>query len=110
MSLKFITLRFSYLGGLVNNRVSAWIYKGCFDILGNEAITSRLLIVKLMEKLSSYGYFVITGLDITRKTNDKSLLLFQRGAPLHAKFMCLSLNESDKIRLINAPNDVNSVS
>ncbi|XP_057289349.1 uncharacterized protein LOC130612077 [Hydractinia symbiolongicarpus] len=76
---------------------------------GNEAITSRLLIVKLMEKLSSYGYFVITGLDITRKTNDKSLLLFQRGAPLHTKFMCLSLNETDKIRLINAPNDVNSV-
>ncbi|XP_057290061.1 uncharacterized protein LOC130612728 isoform X2 [Hydractinia symbiolongicarpus] len=76
---------------------------------GNEAITSRLLIVKLMEKLSSYGYFVITGLDITRKTNDKSLLLFQRGSPLHTKFMCLSLNETDKIRLINAPNDVNSV-
>lgn len=75
-------------------------------ILGNEAIYSRFLIVKILERMASLGLFVISGLDVTRKDNDKSLLLFRSGAPLAAPFMCLSLNETDKVRLINAPQNV----
>ena len=77
-----------------------------FCCLGNEAIESRKLITVLLEKMASIGYFIDTGIDITRKTNDKSLLLFRKGYPLATKFFCLSLNSSDYIRLINAPSNI----
>ena len=82
---------------------SLWLYFCC---LGNEAIESRKLVTVLLEKMASIGYFIDTGIDITRKTNDKSLLLFRRGYPLATKFFCLSLNSSDYVRLINAPSNI----
>ena len=79
-------------------------------ILGIDAVRSRVLIVHLMERMASVGFFVTTGVDVSRKVNDKSLLLFKRGQPLQTQFLCVSLNETDKIRLINAPQHMIEVS
>lgn len=76
---------------------------------GVEAVEARLLIVKIMEKLSQFGYSVLTGLDISPKSNDKSLFLFQRGTPFQSRFMCLSLHDVNIIRIINAPPNVTSI-
>ena len=64
------------------------------------------MICKVLEAMAGIGYYVVSGLDITRKDNDKSLLLFRSGAPTQATFMCISLNDTDKVKLINAPPDV----
>ena len=62
--------------------------------------------MKILEALASIGFYVVSGLDVTRKDNDKSLLLFRQGAPMQARFMCLSLNSTDKVKLIAAPPEV----
>ena len=77
---------------------------------GDEGVASRHLICKILETLASQGYYATSGLDITRKDNDKSLLLFQQGVPMQATFMCLSLNDTDKVKLIAAPPNVVQVS
>lgn len=74
--------------------------------IGSEAIAARKLITTIFEKMTGIGYYPITGLDISRKTNDKSYLLFKRGAPFQTKFFCLSLNQTDLIRWINAPPNI----
>lgn len=73
---------------------------------GDEGVASRHLMCKIMESLAINGYYVTSGLDITRKDNDKSLLLFQQGTPMQATFMCISLNDTDKVKLIAAPPNV----
>lgn len=73
---------------------------------GQEAVHSRRLICHILETMASLGYFVITGIDLTRKINDKSVLLFRQGGQLQTSFMCVSLNQTDKIRFINAPQNV----
>eukprot|EP00794_Sanderia_malayensis_P017978 gene17978-19775_t len=73
---------------------------------GTEAIDSRMLVCRVLQGLMSIGWRVQIGLDLSRKENDKSILMFQRCAPTAAQVFCLSLNETDKIRLINAPENV----
>ncbi|XP_057289755.1 uncharacterized protein LOC130612452 isoform X2 [Hydractinia symbiolongicarpus] len=68
---------------------------------GVKAVEARLVILKIMEKLSQFGYSVLTGFDISPRSNDKSLFLFQRGTPVQAKFMCLSLHDIGK-EIINS--------
>ena len=63
-----------------------------------------------MERMGSMGYFIVTGLDISRKSKDKALLLFRKGSPVSSRFMCLSLHENDEIRFINAPQNIVDVS
>ena len=76
---------------------------------GTEAVDSRFLIAKLIEILQSYGWFVVAAIDSSRKISDKSSLVFTKSQPLRSPVFCLSLNESDKIRLINAPDDIQKV-
>jgi len=76
--------------------------------LGSEAIASRSLITTLFEKMAAIGYQPITSLHIS--INNKAFLLFKRAAPIQTKFFCLSLNETNLIRLINAPLNVVEVS
>ena len=73
---------------------------------GDEAVESRFLILKLMETLQAYGWSPVTGIDSSRKLSDKSSLLFRQSQPRQSPFFCLSLNETDKLRLINASEDV----
>ena len=73
---------------------------------GTEAVQSRLLITKIVEALLARGWIVQIGIDMTSKDQDKSVLMFQRSAVPPAPIFCLSLNETDKLRLINAPQNV----
>ena len=76
---------------------------------GHEAVESRYLVLKLMEALQAYGWSPIAAIDNSRKDSDKSSLLFRQSQPRQSPFFCISLNETDKLRLINAPDDVTQV-
>ena len=76
---------------------------------GTEAVKSRYLVLKLMEALQEYSWSPVAAFDSSRKVSDKSTLLFRQSQPKQSPFFCISLNESDKLRLINAPEDVKKV-
>jgi len=76
---------------------------------GQEAVDSRYLILKLIECLQSYGWMIIASIDSSRKLSDKSSLLFRQSQPRQSSVFCVSLNETDKLRLINAPEDITKV-
>ncbi|KAL9969936.1 hypothetical protein ACROYT_G022221 [Oculina patagonica] len=76
---------------------------------GEEAVDSRYLILKLIESMQAYGWSVIASIDSSRKLSDKSALLFRQSQPRQSPVFCMSLNETDKLRLINAPEDVTKI-
>eukprot|EP00112_Aurelia_sp_Birch-Aquarium-sp1_P020058 Seg508.9 transcript_id=Seg508.9/GoldUCD/mRNA.D3Y31 product="hypothetical protein" protein_id=Seg508.9/GoldUCD/D3Y31 len=73
---------------------------------GIMAVDSRLLICKIFEGLWSIGWRPQIAIHLSRRTNDKSFFTFQRTAPMSVPIFCLSLNWTDRIRVINAPSDV----
>eukprot|EP00112_Aurelia_sp_Birch-Aquarium-sp1_P017316 Seg4.2 transcript_id=Seg4.2/GoldUCD/mRNA.D3Y31 product="hypothetical protein" protein_id=Seg4.2/GoldUCD/D3Y31 len=77
-----------------------WWADGCM------AVDTRFLLCKIFERLWSIGWRVQLAIDLTRKPNDKSVITFQRTAPRQVPIFCLSLNWTDKIRVINAPPNV----
>ena len=80
-----------------------------FSLLEHEEVAARKLIAALFENMASIGCIILTGLDVSRKSNNKSLLLFKRTNPDSAAFFSLSLGGTDKIRLVNAPRDITEV-
>lgn len=74
-----------------------------------EAVDSRYLILKLIETLQAYGWSIIASIASSRKLSDKSALLFRQSQPRQMPVFCLSLNDNDKLRLINAPEDITKV-
>ena len=81
--------------------------KGCpWWASGNEAVESRFLVMKLMEVLLAHGWSPITAFDSSRKWCDKRSLLFRQTQPQNTPFFCLSPYFNDKLRFINAPEDV----
>ena len=77
-----------------------WWADGCM------AVDTRFLMCKIFEGLWRIGWRVQLAIDLTRKPTDKSVITFQRTAPMQAPIFCLSLNSTDKIRVINAPPSV----
>lgn len=73
---------------------------------GEEAVDSRLLMCKLFEGFLRIGWRVKIAIDLTRKLNDKSVLTFERCYPISMPIFCLSLNWTDKVRFINAPQEL----
>lgn len=63
----------------------------------------------LFQSLLSVGWCVVTGLDISRRLNDKGVFVLKTCQPASLMHFCISLNETDKIRLINAPQDMPAV-
>jgi len=43
--------------------------------------------------------------DLSKKTYDKDSLFFKSGPPLQRYFFSISFNESDKVRIIDSPNE-----
>lgn len=78
-----------------------------------EAIESRRLVGDLLSFLSSNNWFLYAVCDISRSLDSKSTFFFRQPIariekPFHS--FCISLNESDKIRVIGRnPNMVNVV-
>ena len=73
---------------------------------GKMAVDSRLLICKIFEGLWSIGWRPQIAIGLSRNTDDKSIVTFQRTTPMSVPIFCLSLIWTDKIRVINAPSDV----
>lgn len=73
---------------------------------GDEAVDSRFLVLKVLEALQAYGWSVAASVDCSRKDSDKSSVIFKTSQPTQSHFFCISLHETDKLRLINAPEDV----
>ena len=73
---------------------------------GEESVMSRFLICKILEGLQSSGWHIRSAIDICRRVQDKSVLVFYPSQQLNAPVMCLSFNDTDKIRLINAPEEL----
>ena len=76
---------------------------------GDEAVDSRFLVLKVLEALQAYGWSVAASVDCSRKDSDKSSVIFKTSQPTQSHFFCISLHETDKLRLINAPEDVAKV-
>ena len=53
--------------------------------------------------MQSYGWTVLTGMDVSRKCHDKSIITFYKSTPKRIPFGCIHLSDVDKIRIINFP-------
>jgi len=73
---------------------------------GDEAVMSRRLINRISETFLSQGWALMCGLDLSRRDNDKSVLVFTRAVPTTARFACVALSDVDKIRLLDFPHDI----
>ena len=51
----------------------------------------------------SCGWTVLTGIDVSRKVNDKSIITFYKSEPKIIPFACISLSDIDTVRLIDFP-------
>ena len=72
---------------------------------GYESIASREMIAGVLQVLRQNGYEVLTGIDVSRKLHDKSSILFRKCNRSFEQHSCISLNDVDKIRIINFPSD-----
>lgn len=73
---------------------------------GTDSVQSRLLVAKIFESLMSLGWLIKSTIDCSRKDNDKNSLYFERCHPITASVSVLSFNESDKLRIINCPKEL----
>lgn len=65
---------------------------------------SRRLIIHILHALAAAGWELVFAADLTKKNYDKDTLFFKAAAPVQRYFFSISFNESDKIRLIDSPN------
>lgn len=75
----------------------------------NESAMARFLVCKILEALKSRGWSLQASVDISRKSQDKSIFLFSQSLPKSQPVMCLSFCETDKIWLVNAPQQITTV-
>ena len=73
---------------------------------GYESIASREMIAGVLQVLRQNGYEVLTGIDVSRKLHDKSSILFRKCNRIAERHACISLNDVDKIRIINFPSEI----
>jgi hypothetical protein len=72
---------------------------------GAEAVPARRLLIHLFHGLALQGWHLAASSDLTKKTMDKDTLFFRSGPPIQRVFFSVSFNETDKIRLIDSPNE-----
>lgn len=73
----------------------------------SEAVDSRRLLSNIFNLLSRYGWSLYATCDLTKNLSNKSTFFF-RSKPIEPKTLvnfCVSLNESDRIRLIEHNNN-----
>ncbi|CAF1074027.1 unnamed protein product [Rotaria sordida] len=102
----------SWHRGLQNEKEYAGAYE--FKLNGNpwhgqgsEAVESRVMIMSVLSALHHHGWYLLMSTDVSKKQQDKDLLIFQLGVPPQStSFFAVSFNEWDKLRLIGAPHDL----
>ena len=75
-----------------------------FHCSGTAAIKTRRLVSKLLQKMQSIGWTPITGIDVSRKDHDKSVIAFVKTNPVLMPYACIALSDVDTIRLIDFPS------
>ena len=73
---------------------------------GYESIKCREMIVGVLQVLRQRGYAVLTGIDVSRKSTDKSSVIFRKCNSTSEQHACISLNGTDKMWIINFPAEV----
>ena len=73
---------------------------------GKESAASRQLLCRLFEGLMTIGWKIQTAVHLTVCNQDKCMLTFNQCSPVSAQVFCLSFNSTSKIRIINAPSDL----
>ncbi|WVR07171.1 hypothetical protein IAU60_004212 [Kwoniella sp. DSM 27419] len=72
---------------------------------GAEAVYSRRLLCHILHALSTIGWDLHQACDLTKKGFDKDTLLLHSVQPHQKFYFSVSFNESDKVRIIDPPND-----
>merc|ERR1712001_743459 len=68
---------------------------------GAEAVQARQLVARISEAMLQRGWALTDAIDISRKQDDKSMLLFRRCVPTTASFSCICLTSTAPLRLVN---------
>ena len=69
---------------------------------GTDAVASRLMMSHLFEAMKAVGWEVHAALDVSRKLNDKSVIVLRSCTPSQDKHMCISFNEANKVHILNS--------
>eukprot|EP00090_Calanus_glacialis_P047499 TRINITY_DN9901_c0_g1_i1.p1 TRINITY_DN9901_c0_g1~~TRINITY_DN9901_c0_g1_i1.p1 ORF type:complete len:1078 (+),score=157.12 TRINITY_DN9901_c0_g1_i1:452-3685(+) len=72
----------------------------------NDAVESRYFVSTLIGLLKVNGWQVCGTMDLTRRNNDKSCLILRQSVPKIQPHMCISLNKTNRIRLIVSSTDI----
>merc|ERR1711971_291726 len=66
---------------------------------GAKAVQARQLVARISEAMLQRGWALTDAIDISRREDDKSMLLFRRCVPTTASFSCICLTSTDHLRL-----------
>ena len=106
-----VTLKDEYEEGIQREKGKSTAFE--FKLTGipwcgllSSAVDSRLLLCKIFERLVAIGWRVQLSIDLTEDIEDKSSFTFVRFPANPFKVLCISLNSSNKMRLINFPDDL----
>nr|XP_018263218.1 uncharacterized protein I303_04711 [Kwoniella dejecticola CBS 10117]OBR85376.1 hypothetical protein I303_04711 [Kwoniella dejecticola CBS 10117] len=72
---------------------------------GAEAVYSRRLLSHVLHALSAIGWDLHMACDLTKKGFDKDTLILHSVSPRQKFYFSISFNESDKIRIIDPPDE-----
>merc|ERR1712088_988934 len=73
---------------------------------GVKAVQARQLVARISEAMLQRGWALTDAIDISRREDDKSMLLFRRCVPTTASFSCICLTSTEHLRLVNfSPGD-----
>jgi len=68
---------------------------------GQEAVWARQLVGRISEAMLQRGWALTDAIHISRREEDKSMLLFRRCIPTTATIACICLTSTDNLRLID---------
>ncbi|KAG8814055.1 hypothetical protein FRC17_001305 [Serendipita sp. 399] len=74
---------------------------------GSEAVPAIYMMCEIMSAVYHLGWMLMMATDISKRAMDKDTLIYRQGdIPSPCVFMAVSFNDGDKLRLINASNEV----
>ena len=87
---------------MINNIIDYKLKGNPWQKNGSEAVTSRRLINDLFNLLARSGWNLYATCDLSKQVNNKSTFYFRSNVIKSSANVCVSLNEYNKIRLINS--------
>jgi hypothetical protein len=70
---------------------------------GAESVRARQLVGRISEAMVGRGWALTDAVDISRREDDKSMLLFRRCPPGATRFCCIALTHVNNLRLVDFP-------